>query len=324
MGEIRDYNFTLFGNNPTEALRALWYKKRNSYENGNKRLKLGLIIEGGGMKSITAGGMLVALHKFGFHDVFDYLYGSSAGSLGGAYFLSEQAPYGIGLYYEDLNNTKFINTYIFPPRFNIDYLIDSVKYNKSLDVETVKRHPSELFITATDAETGECCFFSSHDESVDLLTAIKASCALPIYYGRAVEINGRKYLDGALVGPLPILKAIRDGCTHLFILLNKSQNHRDYHKPPRWIEQWYLKRYYNFHQEYYQRHKTYQYALRLMEGLEKETANIPIAVIAPTDDQLKLTTTQSSLLKKAYYESYTYMTMLLQRYSYDDRAEYIS
>lgn len=46
----------------------------------------------GGMRGCVGAGMLAALNHLGLRDAFDVVYGSSAGSLMGAYFLSGQTP----------------------------------------------------------------------------------------------------------------------------------------------------------------------------------------------------------------------------------------
>ena len=64
-------------------------------------MRIALAIEGGGMRGSVAAGMVAALHHLNLTDAFDGVYGSSAGTLIGAYFLSRQLPlYGCSIYYE--------------------------------------------------------------------------------------------------------------------------------------------------------------------------------------------------------------------------------
>ena len=55
--------------------------------------KIALAIEGGGMRGCIAGGMVTALWHLGLADAVDVVYGSSAGSLVGAYFIARQMPH---------------------------------------------------------------------------------------------------------------------------------------------------------------------------------------------------------------------------------------
>lgn len=85
----------LFSGRPgQEAFSADSREKRQS-------LRAALAIEGGAMRGCVTAGMAVALHHLGFADCFDAVYGSSAGSLIGAYFIARQLAYeGIQIYYD--------------------------------------------------------------------------------------------------------------------------------------------------------------------------------------------------------------------------------
>uniref|UniRef100_A0A7S2KR00 PNPLA domain-containing protein n=1 Tax=Leptocylindrus danicus TaxID=163516 RepID=A0A7S2KR00_9STRA len=75
--------------------------------------KVALSIEGGGMRGCVSAGMVGAIHYLGLDDAFDVVYGSSAGSLIGAYFITKQLPwFGPEIYYDALTTAgkKFIDT----------------------------------------------------------------------------------------------------------------------------------------------------------------------------------------------------------------------
>lgn len=79
------------------------------------QFKVALAIEGGGMRGCVAAGMASALLDAGLGNCFDEIYGSSAGSLVGAYWLSNSfgmVQYGCSLYYDLLtekNSKNFID-----------------------------------------------------------------------------------------------------------------------------------------------------------------------------------------------------------------------
>ncbi|CAM9809024.1 unnamed protein product [Choristocarpus tenellus] len=82
-------------------------------------LKVGLAIEGGGMRGCVSAGMVAAIVKLGLMDTFDSVYGSSAGSLVGTYAIAAQDSMprlGCSVYYDALTGPgrHFIDTrYIF-------------------------------------------------------------------------------------------------------------------------------------------------------------------------------------------------------------------
>jgi hypothetical protein len=55
--------------------------------------RVALAIEGGGMRGCVSAGMASALYHLNLTDTFDVIYGSSAGSIVGSYFLTRQLPW---------------------------------------------------------------------------------------------------------------------------------------------------------------------------------------------------------------------------------------
>ena len=75
--------------------------------------KVALAIEGGGMRGCVTAGMVTAIHYLGLEDTIDVVYGSSAGTVIGAYFITRQLPwFGPEVYYDALTTAgdRFINT----------------------------------------------------------------------------------------------------------------------------------------------------------------------------------------------------------------------
>ena len=70
---------------------------------GNRRdnHKIALSIEGGGMRGCVSAGSSAAITYLGLNDAIDVVYGSSAGSMIGAYFVSRQST-GVEIYYGNL------------------------------------------------------------------------------------------------------------------------------------------------------------------------------------------------------------------------------
>mmetsp|Transcript_25914 Transcript_25914/g.39719 ORF Transcript_25914/g.39719 Transcript_25914/m.39719 type:complete len:551 (+) Transcript_25914:220-1872(+) len=75
--------------------------------------KVALVVEGGGMRGCVTAGMVGAIYYLGLEDTFDVIYGSSAGTVIGAYFNTRQLPwFGPEIYYDSLTTAgkKFIDT----------------------------------------------------------------------------------------------------------------------------------------------------------------------------------------------------------------------
>ena len=96
------------------GVKDLIYHRKNCNKKDDGH-KLTLAIEGGGMRGCVSAGMVTAIHHLGLENSFDNVYGSSAGSLIGAYFITRQLPLeGPEVYYDKLTNPvagkSFIDT----------------------------------------------------------------------------------------------------------------------------------------------------------------------------------------------------------------------
>src|SRR5438046_8245458 len=87
--------------------------------------KVGLIVEGGAMRGVISCAALMGLEDLGMTPVFDEVYGASAGAVNAAYFLAGQAAYATTIYYQKINNTRFIRRLWHRQIVDIDVLFDS-------------------------------------------------------------------------------------------------------------------------------------------------------------------------------------------------------
>lgn len=214
--------------------------------------KLALCIEGGGMRGAVSAGMVAAIKYCGLEDTFDVIYGSSAGSIVGAYFLSRQLPvYGAQIYYDIIcsipeNGQRFIDLWALRhhpylrfkkrnlyyhegarPVLLLDRLIDSVmreqrplhwesfwKYHKLQPLKPVASSLNNICATTLDS-------FTTLDE---FLECLRASARVPGIAGNPVEIDGEFYADGLLCEPIPYRSALQDGCTDALVLRTKPES----------------------------------------------------------------------------------------------------
>jgi predicted patatin/cPLA2 family phospholipase len=96
------------------VIKAMRSRLANGSKPGNRDdgMKIAVAIEGGGMRGCVAAGMISAVDDLGLSDTIDVVYGSSAGALVGAYFISRQMPhFGPEVYYDVLTSSgkKFID-----------------------------------------------------------------------------------------------------------------------------------------------------------------------------------------------------------------------
>lgn len=177
------------------------------------------------MRGVVSAGMVSALEALGLTHAFDAVYGSSAGALNAAYFLAGQAAVGTTIYYEDINNLRFINMrrpLVGRPIVDLGFLIDEVaQRRKPLDVARVLASPSPLAVLATDITTGERVILRAFRDGTSLLNAMRASAAMPIVAGEPVAYDNGRYFDASLTEPIPVPAAEADGHTHILALLTR-------------------------------------------------------------------------------------------------------
>src|SRR5437016_4714958 len=171
----------VYGINPTGTIDLL--KKRAALiKQGRKPAdgrKVALIVEGGAMRGVISCAALMALEDLGLTDVFDEVYGASAGALNAAYFLAGQAGFATTIYYQKINNTRFIGRLWRRQIVNIDDLFETIiAGDRPLRIDRVLASRSRLFITIADAATGEAFLDVAQSNETPLLTLLKASTAI--------------------------------------------------------------------------------------------------------------------------------------------------
>lgn len=194
--------------------------------------KLALVLEGGAMRGVITGGFVSELERHELLGAFDLLVGSSAGACAAAYFQAGLAQQGTSIFYEDINNTKFINPLRFfssPPTVDTSYLIDDVMVNQkplvwgASHVEDVGKTLPELHIVTSEVGSGNTHTISNPSSVKDTLEAMRASIRIPILGGKPVEWAGHKLVDGAMGAPAPVEEAILLGSTHVLTCYTRKK-----------------------------------------------------------------------------------------------------
>ena len=177
------------------------------------------------MRGVVSAGMLEALEHSGMLETIDAVYGSSAGAVNGAFFLASQAAYGISIYFEDINNSSFISLGRFVTRrpvMSLDYVLDDVlSRRKVLDWRAVLDSAIELKVAATSLDRLGVRLLQDFRDREHLFEALRASSSIPLLAGPPAVVGGERFLDALLFEPIPYGSAVRDGCSHVLVLLTR-------------------------------------------------------------------------------------------------------
>lgn len=184
-------------------------------------LKIGLAVEGGGIRGVVSAAMLCALEEFGLTNAFDAVYSASSGAINSAYFLAGGAWYPLSIYYDDLTTRRFVDfRRVFRGNIlDLDYafgvVIDQLK---PLDYDAVINSPVPLHITVTLVDEIRTEVVGAYSSPADLRGALMASAWLPVALRGTIDFRGRRAVDGGVLTPHPYRVALDDGCTHVLSL----------------------------------------------------------------------------------------------------------
>ena len=314
MGVSADRIRELAGRAVDPAIKAILDRKVALLEgrSPDRSRRLGLVAEGGAMRATISGGSFIALDFLGLNDVFDHIYASSAGSINGAYFLSGQIQYGVAVYYQLINNRKFVNLWGFVDPtgrakvVDMDFLFDDIiTGERALDVGRVVAGPTSLHASATRADDGKGVLFNSTDPGIDLVMALKAGSAIPVFYNRAVRVGEESFVDGSVGNALPLEDALANGCTDVLVLATRPAGYRKVPSGLFWrsYDGFRLRHYSRaFVEQYFSRHVRYNRAMQLIEELESQRSTANVSVVRP-EGIVSQTATRERSLKRVTMEA---------------------
>ena len=194
--------------------------------------RLALAIEGGGMRGAITGGMALAIDKLGLLDVFDHVYGASAGTLNAAWLVSGAASTGISTWSDPALRTASTgrgNLLRGKPIVDSAYLTETV-YEKlaPMPFDEILGNPVGFHPLATDTATGESTDLAPLvTDRLTLKLALRASTALPILSGRPIDLGGRRFFDAGISESIPYRTATEQGATHILVLRSRRDGEQE-------------------------------------------------------------------------------------------------
>jgi predicted patatin/cPLA2 family phospholipase len=193
--------------------------------------KLALVVEGGGLRGVCSGGGAVALEDLRMTDVFDHVYGTSAGAVNASYFVAGQARSGMRIYLQDMNRRDIVNPWRFWKILDLDRLFQRAIVGMGttrLDLDAVLAARSKLFIAALEMETATGRLFEAQalGTGEKLLAALRAATAAPLLYHGRLAGEGQRCMDAGVVNAFPVEDAIAAGCTDILVMLTRPVGYR--------------------------------------------------------------------------------------------------
>ena len=157
------------------------------------------VLGAGAARGFAHAGALKVLDDAGIRA--DIVVGTSAGSLVGALYaggIRGAALVDMALAVQRAELLEFV----FPHRGFIDGERLQAFVNRALDGRRIEQLELPFVAIATDLKTGALTAFNRGDTGL----AVRASCSVPAVF-QPTSIEGREYVDGSLVSPLPVRTA---------------------------------------------------------------------------------------------------------------------
>jgi NTE family protein len=185
---------------------------------------LGLVLGAGAARGFAHIGVIKALEAQGIRP--DLVVGSSAGSVIAALLASGATGNDLNRLALNLDEATIADWGLpFAGRFGglIKGEALQAMVNREVRNKTIEQMNLPLGVVATELQTGKGVLFRSGNTGL----AVRASCSVPGVFQPA-SINGKEYVDGGLVAPVPVSYARQMGAT-VVIAVNISSEplHQD-------------------------------------------------------------------------------------------------
>ncbi len=183
----------------------------------------GLVLEGGTFRPIFSSGVMDALLSADI--MLPYCIGVSAGISDGVSYISRQKGRNLEIVQKYRNDKRYVGKRNYRKcrsLFGLDFVFGEIPDELvPFDKQTFMEYEGSCIAGVTNAETGEAEYMDTKkmDKKYSIL---RATCAMPMFFP-AIEIEGQKYYDGGIADPVPVEKAVQDGCDKLVIVLTQPK-----------------------------------------------------------------------------------------------------
>ena len=241
-------------------------------------MKVGLVLEGGGMRALFTAGVLDALLDVKELNI-DGIVGVSAGALFGVNYVSEQKERAIRYnkkYARDKRYMGFYSWITTGNAVNEDFAFYEIPFKLDVfDQEKFKESKIDFYVVMTNIENGQAEYVLIKDV-FEQMEYLRATSALP-FASKIIEINGKKYLDGGISDSIPIDYCESLGYDKIILILTRPENNYKDDKL-NFLYKLVYRKYPNLVERLINMGKDYEVVLKKIKDLENENK---IFVIRP-------------------------------------------
>ncbi|MBS6509420.1 MAG: patatin family protein [Paraclostridium bifermentans] len=232
--------------------------------------KIGLILEGGGMRGIYTAGVLDFFIEKNIE--VDITIGVSAGSCHASSYLSKQYKRAYNATVDYINDKRYLsfsNLIKTGSIFGMDFMFNKIPNELNIyDYDTFSKSKSKFVVVATNCETGSPEYFELKDLKKEIIY-MQASCSIPMF-ANIVEIDDFKLVDGGVSDSIPIEYALNQGYKKNIVVLTRDITYKKNKQKFLSIVNRKYKKYPNLIKAIENRHLNYNKSLNLVNQLEKD------------------------------------------------------
>ena len=292
----------------------------NSSINNTKNGKSALVVEGGGMRSIFAAGVLNAFGNAAF-DPFDLYIGVSAGACHLASYLAAQYDRNFDITLRYSITSEFINPWRFLKGghlMDLDWMweqtITHYRLNLAYLFSELRSQKKEYIVVATSMATGQALYTQPDENTLE--HCLKVSSAMPIFYRSILEVEGEKTIDGGIADSIPVREAYRRGATDITVIRSRSTDYVKKHsRVAAAVFSLYFRKYPRLVESFRKRAENYNASV---EFINNPPPGVRITQIAPpANSAISRTTTNEASLRAAYETGIDYSNKFIKTSIHD-------
>lgn len=158
---------------------------------------------------------------------FPYLIGVSAGAIMGSSYVSRQPGRIRNVILTYINDPRYLSLRNFLREgniFSLDFGYNEIPYKLiPFDFDAYAKNPCRFIMGATDCQTGRPIYFEKNES--EPLTVTAATAAMPVV-SKTIHYRGYTLLDGGISDPIPLDRALADGCQKPVLILTRPKAYR--------------------------------------------------------------------------------------------------
>ena len=190
-------------------------------------MRHGLVLEGGGLRSLFSAGVMDVMMEAGIEP--DGIIGVSAGATFGCNYKSRQAGRALRYNMRFRHDWRYISLRswlltgdLVGARFSYHTMPDELDV---FDRRAFRENPAAFYVVCTDVATAEPVYHRIDDMTGQEMEWLRASASMPVV-SRAVEIDGRRFLDGGISDSIPLRFFQQEGYERCLVILTQPVGFR--------------------------------------------------------------------------------------------------